>query len=1168
MIQLLGLGAILFSLFSASTAPIKDKAIANTHLENSGNGFSLTSDSYQADESFVYTSTLEFQSGQAGGLVIGGQDNDHYFVFNIDRIENHTKLLYFWNDNGNIAATEYRSEYYIGNDKVTESELNVIRPKVASCNIYHLKVVVTVEDSHAYAEFYIDNIKRFGVDNTIDLNALADGLSYQGGYVGYNVFNASIDFKETTLGASDYSYYTEAYRNQYHYSQYAHWNNDPNGLVYFNGYYHMYYQTHPYSQYWDHMYWGHARSKDLVHWEELPYALFPDDGNMGVGLGVGYAWSGIAMVYHPGMSDDIDSRNWFPNGNGTGLIGYYTRDGMMQDQVIITSDDEGMTWTKRSLISQYLVFSDYKVDCRDPSIFSLKKNDEGKVTLWGMLLSGGTQNRFWFLKSTNMLDWEYAGGYDYVYPECMSVYSLTDENGVARHAISVSSRHYAVGNLVYNDDTGNVNFILPDGRDYAQVGQSAFKMMDYAEDSYAAQAFYIDDASSDYFGKTIAVSWYSGLPSDAESGIYAKVRHPWNGGGMAMPVELGLVNDGNDILLTQKPITVDNDDFDKTSVISISSEAVSSNNSLLESVNTHIFELAAEIDNPNLEVVEFRVAESEDEYTAFGWNATDGYYFDRTHTSTAGISFAKHYNYKFASHLGDGSHLSFYVLSDNGGIEVFCDEYRYAFYGLTLAAPYSIGASFITSGDITVESLEINEIGSIWKDVSEMEEGVLYLDQSDVSLDLSLYSSKDVIVYSSNHEEISYELVSGEDVIEYSIISKGVRIQALANGNAEILASTESESKSIFVTVDEADVACDYPLTKEGIKSGYWRKSSAGLVGQASGDGYYLSDTLVTDFTYSANFTLDGIAAGLLVRAKADLSDFVMCNLDVHEGIAKVFSPKGELARANVNVDASSSVAYIVSMVGNSLSVSINGTQVLLASLPSNVPESGYLGLNVFNGKATFNDIHLAKSDYGFVNEDLVVENAGRQYIHAIYNQTNKNSLVNPAYYHIQDETLVLSKEYFSLLDEHKVYRFYVVGESSSYSFAVNVETIEDTFLVEDRTLNEGLDVVIYIAQHEINSVSVNGVAVSSEFYTTKNYCLRISSGVFSTGENAVVINGETSFNVTVLPFLASDNEASSRSTSSSSSWTIGAAIGATILVLGISIAGILIYRNKRREQA
>ncbi len=73
------------------------------------------------------------------------------------------------------------------------------------------------------------------------------------------------------------SLYTETYRPQFHFSPKEKWLNDPNGMVYFEGEYHLFFQYHPHGTTWGPMYWGHAVSHDLLHWEELPIALYPDE---------------------------------------------------------------------------------------------------------------------------------------------------------------------------------------------------------------------------------------------------------------------------------------------------------------------------------------------------------------------------------------------------------------------------------------------------------------------------------------------------------------------------------------------------------------------------------------------------------------------------------------------------------------------------------------------------------------------------------------------------------------------------------------------------------------------------------------------------------------------------------------------------------------------------
>ena len=81
---------------------------------------------------------------------------------------------------------------------------------------------------------------------------------------------------------------TEPHRPQFHFSPKKHWMNDPNGMVYYNGVYHLFFQYYPASTKWGPMHWGHATSKDLIHWEEQPIALYPDS--------LGYIFSGSAVV--------------------------------------------------------------------------------------------------------------------------------------------------------------------------------------------------------------------------------------------------------------------------------------------------------------------------------------------------------------------------------------------------------------------------------------------------------------------------------------------------------------------------------------------------------------------------------------------------------------------------------------------------------------------------------------------------------------------------------------------------------------------------------------------------------------------------------------------------------------------------------------------------------
>jgi len=124
--------------------------------------------------------------------------------------------------------------------------------------------------------------------------------------------------------------YGEARRPQFHFTSRRGWLNDPNGLVYHRGEWHLFYQHNPYGWEWGNMHWGHAVSKDLVHWQELPIALYPYRyGDM--------AFSGSAVV-------DRDNTSGFRTGSEEVLVAAYTSTG--RGECIVYSNDRGRTWTE------------------------------------------------------------------------------------------------------------------------------------------------------------------------------------------------------------------------------------------------------------------------------------------------------------------------------------------------------------------------------------------------------------------------------------------------------------------------------------------------------------------------------------------------------------------------------------------------------------------------------------------------------------------------------------------------------------------------------------------------------------------------------------------------------------------------------------------------------
>ena len=1148
-------------------------------MESVGDKFDLTESSYTAEESFVYTANVQFENGQAAGLAFGASE-DEYWVLNVDRVENSVKLLYFYkNAEDNIAAVELLRDWYIGNDKMTAGEESLVKPKVATIDKVQLKVVVSVETDGTYAEFYADNIRRFGVDNVIKLNEIAtlpDGVSYQGGQLGYNCFNSKVTFTDTYHGESDYAYYTEAYRQQYHFSQYAHWNNDPNGLVYYNGYYHLYYQHHPFSNYWSDMYWGHARSKDLAHWELLPICLFPDSESDGWGPGNGYMWSGSAMVYREGMSADIDARGWFPNGNGEGLIAFYTRDGGMQDQVLMSSDDGGMTWTKRVRIPQELIHSGGKTDCRDPKVFPVEK-ENGKVTLWGMALTGMATGDIWFLKSTNLIDWSYAGGFKGFLidvnrnfrSECPDVVTIQADDGTSHTVLSLTGRNYLVGDIVYDEVSGHLKFIDLNGNDLSTMTaeEIPYQRMDFGPDSYATQTFYIDDTNSEYYGKTVSVSWFSGIPGGAasiESGALSELRKTWNGGGMTIPVEWGLVKSGNGYLLTQTPIVKESDAFDKTNVVNVTDLTFDqTTENPLAAVRSRSTEIIATIDNPNEEDFSFRINASSSEYTEIGWTKEDGYFVDRTHTYNGGLPMGN-YHVRYTSGAVDGKKLEFYILSDNGSVEVFCNGFSVPFYVLTFAAPYSISASAVSSGEVTIESLVVNEIGSVWREKGAAVETVLYLSNESVELSQSLTTQKEVTVYATTDEELTWSIVSGEDVVEIEPTEHGVLIKAKAVGTAQVSVACGDKQKTVDVTVYGGVFVGDIVLNDAGILSGNWLITEEGLVGsQNTGDGYILSSTAGTDFTYSAKFDLgNGAAAALVFRSDEDMKDYYVANYDNNGKIVKLWSPHGELARADagdMDIDVKNIVLTVVAK-GNRLQVSLNGRQLIdVTDSRENAPLSGLFGLNVCATRAVFSSVGLQQDSYEYNGGALVINAAIEQYVVAVYNDTNGEKLALD-FWNASGRTLTIDESYFKTLETTGAYRFTVQGKAAEYSFTVAVNVLPTTTF-NDMQLQKGNDAVIYLGNIQINEITLNGKVLEKEYYTIRNKMLTIDASVLQEGENTLALTDEVSLTIDVSDLQVEETQP--QETDDGFNPVILIAIGGGVLVLAVAV--VLIVRRKRK---
>ena len=188
----------------------------------------------------------------------------------------------------------------------------------------------------------------------------------------------------------------EPYRPAIHFTPKEHWMNDPNGLVYYGGNYHLFYQYYPGGTVWGPMHWGHAVSKDLLHWEHLPIALYPDS--------LGYIFSGSVVV-------DYLNTAGLQEGKEKTLIAIYTYHdpkgekagtSTFQTQGMAYSNDGGFTWKKYA--NNPVLNNPGKKDFRDPKV-SWYANEKK----WIMTLAVG--NHVEFYSSRNLKAWTYLSSF-------------------------------------------------------------------------------------------------------------------------------------------------------------------------------------------------------------------------------------------------------------------------------------------------------------------------------------------------------------------------------------------------------------------------------------------------------------------------------------------------------------------------------------------------------------------------------------------------------------------------------------------------------------------------------------------------------------------------------------------------------------------------------------
>lgn len=483
--------------------------------------------------------------------------------------------------------------------------------------------------------------------------------------------------------------YKEQYRPQFHFSPEEKWMNDPNGMVFFNDEYHLFYQYHPFGTTWGPMHWGHAVSKDLIHWEHLPIALYPDE--------LGAIFSGSAVV-------DWKNTTGFFEENKPGLVAIYTSAGTypnsdrpLQQQSLAYSKDNGRTWVK---FEGNPVLSDVNItDYRDPKVFWHEATNK-----WVMVLATGQTITIY--TSLNLKDWEFAsefghtaGSHDGVW-ECPDLFKLPVGEEQDRWVMIVS-----IGDNGQSKEGSRTQYFIGqfDGTTFVNDhDDSTILWLDYGRDNYAGVSWSdVQDGRSIYLGWMSNWRYANQVPTEE-----------WRSA-MTLPREFFLTTTEAGIRLFQKPVAEvqtirkESESYPDTAIESGRNVSVPVNNSLLE--------LTVEFEKVSSSQFGFIIQHSEEEKTVIGYSAVEEKLFvDRT------LSGDKSFSTSFpavqeAPLKLDNQRLKLQLFLDTSSIEVFANDGEVAITSLLF--PRESGQELIlfsNEGTTNVLELKVTELDSIW----------------------------------------------------------------------------------------------------------------------------------------------------------------------------------------------------------------------------------------------------------------------------------------------------------------------------------------------------------------------------------------------------------------------------------------------------------------------
>jgi fructan beta-fructosidase len=482
--------------------------------------------------------------------------------------------------------------------------------------------------------------------------------------------------------------HSEPFRPQFHFTPEKKWMNDPNGMVYYKGVYHLFYQYYPDDIVWGPMHWGHATSTDLIHWNYKKIALFPDK--------LGLIFSGSAVI-------DLKNTSGLGTKENPPMVAIFTYHNMQgeksgrkdyQTQGLAYSLDEGNTWLKYN--GNPIIKNSTQKDFRDPKAFW---NPE--TNLWNLVLVAGDHAQFF--TSKNLISWEFqsefgknTGAHGGVW-ECPDIFKLkvvdsNEEKWVLLISINPGAPNGGSGTQYFIGDY--------DGKSF-KTDQEDIKWVDHGTDNYAGVTY--NNTPDD---KRVFIGWMSNWS-------YARDTPTKNWrSAMTVPRELSLVKLNNDYVLKSTPIE---------QLESQLKQEYSNKKMLLKANEKKV------VNYPNFNQSEIKfIAEAKDLKLVFSNAAKDSltieynakqktFSIDRRHSGIVNFeeSFGKQIHKTVVSNMVLNT-IDYQIIMDWSSIEIFLDGGIYTFTEQIFPSTPYTKLTVSSTENHEVNAFSINYIKSIW----------------------------------------------------------------------------------------------------------------------------------------------------------------------------------------------------------------------------------------------------------------------------------------------------------------------------------------------------------------------------------------------------------------------------------------------------------------------